>query len=377
MRKPCVVVFGMRMPPVHGAALVTAYAVDLFETHGADVVWISRNVPSMDRNWTYYLRTIRNLGRSLVTSLRHRRRADSVYVTCSGGLGVVAEGIGVLLARRRRTRLVVHHHGVAYLVKRSLAFRAVNAVAFRGAIHVALCDQMVGLLGQAGVPADRVRVISNVTTMDLGPTTKTATAEPSCAVDPSVGLPARADAGLRLGHVSNLSIAKGLDLLLDLLELCGTDVQLILCGHPQDDVVAAMVRDAVVRFEGRLLHVAPAERSDVWAFLRDIDAFVYPTHNDAAPLVVLEALSAGVPVIATSHGCIPSQLAPEMSDLVLEQSSWVQGALAVVQHWASDRSALDTDRARALRQWEHLQHEADQHRDELVALVIDRAASVR
>jgi len=344
---------------------VTAYAVDLFETQGAEVVWISRNVASMDRTWRYYLRTIGNLGRSLVTSLRHRRRADSVYVTCSGGIGVVAEGIGVLLARRRGARLVVHHHGVDYLVQRSRVFKTVNSVAFRGAIHIALCDQMAGLLEQVGVPADQVKVISNVTSMDEPPSAARAIAEQ----------PAEQPAGLRLGHVSNLSIAKGLDLLLELLERCGTDVHLSLCGHPQDDAVGAMVRDAVARFGGRLHHVAPADRSDVWAFLQGIDAFVYPTHNDAAPLVVLEALSAGVPVIATSHGCIPSQLAPGMADLVFEQSSWVECALPVVQRWATERSALEADRGRARRQWEHLEHEADHHRHDLVALVIDHPSS--
>lgn len=75
--------------------------------------------------------------------------------------------------------------------------------------------------------------------------------------------------------------------------------------------------------------------------------------------------------LVTAHAV---QLAPEMSDLVLQQSSWVQGTLAVVQRWSSDRSALDVERARALRQWEHLEREAEQPCHEPVALVIDRAS---
>jgi glycosyltransferase involved in cell wall biosynthesis len=43
--------------------------------------------------------------------------------------------------------------------------------------------------------------------------------------------------------------------------------------------------------------------------LVDADIFVYPTEHDAQPLVVLEAMAAGLPIVAAGVGGIPETLA--------------------------------------------------------------------
>ena len=113
---------------------------------------------------------------------------------------------------------------------------------------------------------------------------------------------------LRVAYVGRLSREKGV---LDLLEAAAEvpDVELVLLGDalPSDrDGVASEARamagrlglDDRVRFAGML------PGSEVRAALRDADVFVLPSWREGVPRSVIEAMAAGLPVIATAiRGC--------------------------------------------------------------------------
>ncbi len=46
--------------------------------------------------------------------------------------------------------------------------------------------------------------------------------------------------------------------------------------------------------------------NDKIAYLKNADVFVFPTHNDCFPLVLLEAMQFGLPIISTFEGGVPS-----------------------------------------------------------------------
>ena len=71
--------------------------------------------------------------------------------------------------------------------------------------------------------------------------------------------------------------------------------------------------EAFERSDGRVVLVGRPVVSDAATmsqYYRAADIFAYATHADNHPLVVLEAMSCGIPVVATAVGGIPEQVRP-------------------------------------------------------------------
>jgi glycosyltransferase involved in cell wall biosynthesis len=352
------VILAASIPPIQGQALVAQRVGELLSEVGCTTRFVSRNPRALHRGLRYYLTMLAGLVRALSVSLTLRRRTPkSVYVTSSGGLGILAEGLCVGLLLRRSDRLVVHHHSFAYLNKPSLSFRLVSKSVYRHAFHVVLCEHMGSLL-QAFVPAERISVVSNAAFVDAPVHDEGSTRTKSTA--------------LRLGHLSNLAIDKGLDLVLGILRDTPDEVTLSIYGTPIDAPSSEILRDALSRFPSRLRHVEPTNRDGVWEFLNSIDLFLFPSRyrNEAAPLVVLEALAAGVPVVASDRGCIPSQLSPELRDFILAVDQFPKRVNTIIRAMLSDDGYQREIELRAERQWSHLQTASKLHLSGLLSLVL-------
>lgn len=69
---------------------------------------------------------------------------------------------------------------------------------------------------------------------------------------------------------------------------------------------------------------------NVYQALRASDVFIYPSHHDASPLAPVEALLAGMPVIATNVGGIP-EIIDASSGIIIEKGSSDQLAAAIIK----------------------------------------------
>jgi glycosyltransferase involved in cell wall biosynthesis len=74
-----------------------------------------------------------------------------------------------------------------------------------------------------------------------------------------------------------------------------------------------------------------ADPSQTEALLADADILVLPSHNEAMPIAVLEALSAGVAVVATPVGAIPEFLENEVNALLVPPGVAADLAAAIVR----------------------------------------------
>ena len=70
---------------------------------------------------------------------------------------------------------------------------------------------------------------------------------------------------------------------------------------------------SVVRFDG------PLYGSAKWEALADADMLVHPTRDDAFPLVVLEAMAAGLAVVGTREGGIPDEVEDGITGILCDK----------------------------------------------------------
>jgi len=243
---------------------------------------------------------VRYMAAGLLATLRAARPAGCVFAHWVVPAGAIGAAAAVLTGRP----LVLYAHGsdICVYAERSAAYRALTRWVLGRARHVFAASRDIEdrLIRRLGVPPERVSVVP-------------------CGVDTAVFHPAAGpeddapDSGdpLRLLFVGDLVPPKGVvELVAAVLDLRakGAALTLDLVGdgplRPELEarVAAAGEGDSVrgaVTFLGTLPRAAVADR------MRAAHCLVLPSHNEGTPVSVMEALTCGVPVVATRVGGIP------------------------------------------------------------------------
>ena len=127
----------------------------------------------------------------------------------------------------------------------------------------------------------------------------------------------RSDARLLLA-VGNLYPVKGHgDLVAAVARLAARHPSLHLAIAGRGDLADALSRDAYARSVGDRVHLLGL-RNDVADLLAAADAFVLPSRSEGLPLALLEAMFAGLPIVATRVGEVPAALADGGAGLLVE-----------------------------------------------------------
>jgi glycosyltransferase involved in cell wall biosynthesis len=145
---------------------------------------------------------------------------------------------------------------------------------------------------------------------------------PNGVPDAAAAVPrARPDGEWTLGTMSRLRSAKGIDVLIRALARlrgAGLRVRLVVVGEFETAAyrtqVTALLREldleAVVDLRGF--------RRDVAAELERMDLFVLPSLHEGLPMAVLEAMAAGVPVVASRVGAVTEVIRDGVDGLLVE-----------------------------------------------------------
>jgi glycosyltransferase involved in cell wall biosynthesis len=139
-------------------------------------------------------------------------------------------------------------------------------------------------------------------------------------------------AKLRVIFVGSLSQRKGISYLLRAVELLGAEVELTLVGRRVGECWALDQALREHRWIDSLCH------SDLLEEIRRHDVMVFPSLFEGFGLVLLEAMSCGVPVIATPHGAAPDFLTDGVDGFIVP----IRDAEAIAERLET----LSRDRAR-------------------------------
>jgi glycosyltransferase involved in cell wall biosynthesis len=286
-------------PPVHGVTLVNqrvAASAILAEHFQLEVVPL-RFAPSVDDLGRV---SARKLARAAATAVAlagrlAARRPAAVYLTMSPhGGALYRDCVYAAIARLARVPRIYHLHarGIADALPAGWRRRLAERV-FDGAWVIHLGRQLVDETAELADP-ERVLIVEN------GVPDR----------NPSGAIASSGHAIPRVLFLSNMIADKGPVVLVEALAvLAGRGVALEATfagaagdGRTVDDFRAAVARHGLgerVRYVGPVFDAAKDD------LLAGHDLFALPTSRDAFPLVLLEAMQYGLPVVTTTVGAIP------------------------------------------------------------------------
>ncbi len=245
------------------------------------------------------------------------------------------------VARRSGIPVVTTVHGFAGGGWKNRLYERLQCRAFRKfEAVVAVSRALAQHLARRGVPAERIHVVPNAWHQP-------AVLLERAAARQILGIPERR---FVIGWVGRLSCEKGLDVLLEALPHLA-DVPVVVSvlgtGHARavlDD------RARALRIGDRLTWHGPV--ADAARLFAAFDVFVLSSRTEGSPIVLFEAMAAGIPIVATRVGGVPDVVSSAEAALVPADDPL---ALAAgVRTVYRDRKAA---RVRAGRARERLQRE--------------------
>ena len=143
-------------------------------------------------------------------------------------------------------------------------------------------------------------------------------------------LPVRRPGVARIVFLGQLVERKGLHVLIDALSRTQSACELLLAGGDWDGPGYPQQLKSMAAATGLLSRIHfENHRGDIGAVLSDADVFVLPSLGEARPRSIIEAMSLGVPVVASAVGGIPSMITGDETGLLVPPGDPARLATAI------------------------------------------------
>ena len=312
---------GAMPPPLHGMSNVNARMFEALcrleqNIHLFDIARRSSGSASNDQPSTNHEGEVRRFIR-FVHAIASASGRKKTYLSLSGGFGQLRDLTYIIVSRIFRAKIYLHHHSFAYINRRNLITLLCVRAAGPRADHIVLCDRMATLLcKQYQMHLERVSCLSNAAFL-------------SWSEKPGARRHLRT-----ISFLSNITFEKGIATFLEVaneLRRRSVQVQCMIAGPAAPEVRAWL--DESLHKAPYVHYLGPRYGTDKDDFFAQTDLLVFPSQyaNEAEPVTILEAFSFGVPVIATSLGCIPG-LVGEQRGVAVEAQASASLAATIADH---------------------------------------------
>lgn len=278
------------------------------ELHNIDLPYVLASVPKLFGTGAFFLFIVSNPLRKWIRKFKkyypemelivhsHSAWLSGAYVPlpiCSG-FGMVATFHGIADDHRLRSVWWLRRTH-RYLVKR---------LCFSRSVLTSVSNETVSRAEEIfDIPQEAFHVVPNGLSDN----------KPFASVLPDID-------GFFVGHVGQLHPGKGWHLLAEAvtqLRQEGFNIHLVLAGKGQDVEKVKQFAEAHEDYVHFLGQVPNAGR----CLIPYLDALVLASWSEGMPMTIIEAFSAGVPVVATAVGGIPEIVENEVNGLLIERNS--------------------------------------------------------
>lgn len=306
--RPVVLLIGPTPPPFQGVSILTSQllgSVLAKEFHLLHVDTTDRRSMANSEHLDF-----RNIYLALLHGVRSwwsmlRYRPDIVYVPISqNALAFLRDGLFMVPARWCGAKLIIHLHGGAfdrfYQNAGVLTKSAVRFCLRRVDLGIVLCEKFKGIFGDL-LPAERVAIVENGL--------PDAFCDQDCSSRPTT--PDK----LRVLYVGTMMDPKGFSDLVHAVPLVireVPEVEVLFVGDGTGFAECGQAHAWIAEhgLESHIKFLGPKWGEEKKRALLGADVFCFPPRNlhEGQPLVIIEAMSAGLPIVTTRSGANESML---------------------------------------------------------------------
>ena len=315
-KKICMI--GVFPPPLHGMSLINEFVRKSLGDSEHTIIF-NTSPYSLNRSPLSLLRKFINIQLLLIKFIFYLiiNKFDNVYLGLSGGLGQIYDLEFLILSKIFLKKIYLHHHSYSYINKNSILSKFIFYFTGPKAIHIVACNKMHFDLLRLYPNISNIKVISGI-----------------------FALPDWGDFLLprkklhKIGFISNLAEEKGVFIFLDIAEFflkIDNSLIFLLAGPYYNEKVKLKIENRLSYLKNTK-YLGPKYKFEKKFFFDSIDLLLFPTlyKNESEGLVIHEAMSRGVPVIAYARGCIDQIITNDVGFTIQINHNFIDNAICII-----------------------------------------------